>query len=131
MVMKSYTQAITIQVSPKKLYHFLSNPANLPQWAVFCHGISLQGADWITQTDFGPAKIRFDTHENLGIVDFYLSVTPGLEMPSYSRILPNENGAEYLFIHLQPTDISDEDYAKIVATIDQELLQLKQLMEQN
>jgi hypothetical protein len=128
--MKSYTQSITVNASPQKLFHFLANPANLPKWAIFCHGISLQGTDWMVQTDFGAAKIRFDIHEKLGIIDFYISLTPNLEMPSYSRILPNETGSEYLFTHLQPSDIPDDVYVRdVVGMIDKELAAIKQLME--
>ncbi|MCK5525350.1 MAG: hypothetical protein KAI83_19655 [Thiomargarita sp.] len=128
--MTLYTQSITINIAPDKLYDFLSRPENLPKWAIFCHDISLQGNDWIATTDFGDAKIRFNTDANLGVIDFYISKTPGIEMPSYSRILPNENGSEYLFMHFRPSDIPADVYEKkVVGQIEQELSDIKQLME--
>ncbi|MEY4482731.1 MAG: hypothetical protein RL693_183, partial [Verrucomicrobiota bacterium] len=47
-VSSSTTLNITIQRIPDQVYAFVSNPANLPQWATaFCKSIRPSGTGWI------------------------------------------------------------------------------------
>jgi hypothetical protein len=128
--MKSHTQSVTINLAPHRLYDFLAKPENLPKWAIFCHGIRFEKEKWIANTDHGEVDIAFVTDSQVRVIDFVISTGPGVALTSYSRVLANDTGAEYLFTHFQPSNMSDDVYQKqVIEPLEEELLGLKKLME--
>ena len=84
----------------------------------------------MAETDQGEVQVVFVTDRVLGVIDFYISLTPGIELPSYSRVLPNDTGTEYLFTHFQPSDMSNHTYEKyVVDALEEELQGLKKIIE--
>src|SRR5690242_21917435 len=58
--LQSRTLTMSISREADAVYQFISNPANLPQWATaFCRSIRQTGSDWIMQTSAGEMKVRF------------------------------------------------------------------------
>ena len=128
--MNSHTQSITLECRPEAAFEFLSNPENLPKWATgFCRRIRNEGGHWIAETPEGEVEVRLVTAPEQGVVDFHLSPEPGLELIALSRVVPNGDGAEYLFTQHQPPGMPEEIFRNQVRTLREELQVLKRILE--
>ncbi len=122
MTMHADTQAITLPVSPAEAFAFLAEPANLPRWAVgFARGIRHEGEEWLVQTAQGEIPVRIGDDAARGTIDFHMTVAPGTEAVAYSRVLPNDAGAEYVFTQFQLPGMPDEVFAAQRAALAEEL----------
>ena len=122
MFMRADTQSITLPVSSEEAFAFLAEPENLPRWAVgFARGIRREGDDWIVQTAQGEMPIRVVSDAVRGTIDFQMRVAPGLEAVAYSRVVPNDSGAEYAFTQVQLPGMTDDVFAAQRAALAEEL----------
>jgi hypothetical protein len=122
MAMHADTQTITLPVSAEEAFAFLAEPQNLPRWAVgFARGIRREGDAWIVQTAQGEMSVRVVADAVQGTIDFHLGVAPGLEAVAYSRVVPNDSGAEYVFTQFQLPGMADEVFAAQRAALAEEL----------
>ena len=115
-------QAITLPASAEDAFAFLAQPENLPRWAVgFARGIRREGEGWIVQTAQGEMPVRVVADAAQGTIDFHMGVAPGLEAVAFSRVVPNDPGAEYVFTQFQLPGMSDEVFAAQRAALTEEL----------
>ena len=122
MTMHADTQTITLPVSVEEAFAFLAEPENLPRWAVgFARGIRREGDKWIVQTTQGEMPVRVVADAVQGTIDFHMGVTPGVEAIAYSRVVPNDSGAEYVFTQFQLPGMADEVFAAQRAALTEEL----------
>ena len=127
--MRSSTESVTINVDHRHLFEFLADPYNLPKCAVgFCRAIRREGDRWVVQTSQGEAAVRYVTHPDLGVVDFYIAAAPGLEVAAFSRVVPNADGAEYVFTQFQAPGMPDDLFESQVRALKEELVVLRALM---
>ena len=76
----------------------------------------------------GEVAVRYVTDRDLGTIDFYLSSAPGIEVPAFSRVVPNGDGAEYIFTQFQVPGISDDVFEAQVSALKEELIVLRAIM---
>jgi len=120
--MHADTQTITVPVSSEEAFAFLAEPENLPRWAVgLARGIRREGDAWIVETAQGEMPVRVVADAAQGTIDFYMDVAPGLEAVAYSRLVPNNSGAEYVFTQFQLPGMADEVFAAQRAALAEEL----------
>lgn len=128
--MRAATRSITIACPPDRVFQFVADPANLPQWSQsFYLGIALEQGQWVAQTPTGPVQVRIATHRQLRIADQFIALAPGVEMMIPMRVVPNEQGSEFILTLFQPEYISETDYQAEVQLIEHELRLLKQILE--
>ena len=122
MTMRADTQTITVPASPDDAFAFLADPENLPRWAVgFARRIRHEGEAWLVQTAHGEMPIRIEADAARGTIDFHMTVVPEVETVAYSRVVPNDAGAEYVFTQFQLPDMTDEVFATQRAALAEEL----------
>lgn len=122
MTMRADTQAITIPAARDEVYSFLADPQHLPRWAVgFARGIHQDGDEWIVQTAQGELPLRIEADQTRGTIDFVMTVAPGVVAVANSRVLPNGDGAEYVFTQFQSPSMPDEAFAGQRAALAAEL----------
>jgi hypothetical protein len=122
MTMNADTQTITLPVSAEEAFAFLAEPENLPRWAVgFALGIRREADAWIVQTAQGEIPVRVVADARHGTIDFHMGVAPGVEAVAYSRVVPNEAGAEYIFTQFQLPGMADEVFAAQQTALAEEL----------
>ncbi len=120
--MHADTQTITLPVSSEDAFAFLVEPENLPRWAVgFARGIRREGEAWIVLTAHGEMPVRVIADAVHGTIDFHMRVAPGLEAIAYSRVVPNDSGAEYVFTQFHLPGMADEVFAAQRAALAEEL----------
>jgi hypothetical protein len=121
-VEKTNTQSVSIAATPTQAFKFIADPETLAVWAVgFCRRIRREGDGWIVTTAQGDVPIRYETDDRRGTIDFYFSPAPGIEIAAFSRVVPNGDGAEYVFTQFQAPDMPDATFAAQVSALAEEL----------
>ncbi len=81
------------------------------------------------ETPQGPVKFRFAPKNDSGILDHYVSPSPGVEVSVPMRVVPNGHGCLIIFTLFQQPGMSDENYAKDAGMVEQDLKNLQAIME--
>lgn len=127
---KSTTLSISINRESDEVYAFVSNPANMPQWAAaFCKSIQRSDKGWIIDTPDGEVSLRFADLNAFGILDHYVRLSPEIEIYVPMRVLRNGTGSEVIFTLFRLPDMSDADYERDIAMVKKDLSMLKTVME--
>ena len=127
--MRTSTEQIAVDVGHRQLFEFVADPGNLPRWAVgFCRAIRRGDDHWIAETPQGEVAIRYVIDPSLGVVDFYMSPASGTEVAAFSRVVPNGDGAVYIFTQFQTPGMPDEAFEAQVRALKEELVVLRALM---
>jgi polyketide cyclase/dehydrase/lipid transport protein len=129
--MRTSTQSVRIDAGPGQVFEFVSDLARLPRWAIgFAKDIRRENGDWIVTTGNGDeVSVRVEADAALGVVDYFMSPAPGEELPARTRVLPNEDGAEYVFTMFQPPGMPDATFDAQIAELARELTVLKAYAE--
>jgi len=124
------TQAVTINVAPKKLFEFLSNPENLAKWAKgLCKGVYREGNGWAIETDIGRVGLKCLSNAELGVIDYHISPPLPLKIVAYSRVVPNKKGSVFVFTHFQLPLVPEKVFEQQKKRVGEGLAALKVLME--
>lgn len=130
MLLNSKTLSISICCEPNKVYEFVSNITNLPKWAkTFCRSARKTNEGWIIETPQGLLKIHLAGKNEFGILDHYVSPSPGVEVFVPMRVAPNGSGSEVIFTVFQQPGMSGESYIKDIALVEEDLKSLKSVIE--
>lgn len=128
--LESRTLTVSIACDAASVYEFVSNPANLPQWATaFCKSIRKVSSDWLMETNTGPMRVRFVPPNDFRIADHFVSPAPGVEIHVPVRVLPNGSGSEVVFTLFRAPEMSPEKFAEDISLVTQDLQTLKRVLE--
>ncbi|HEX2023080.1 MAG TPA: hypothetical protein VHF00_00105 [Acidimicrobiales bacterium] len=128
--MRSDTQTVTIDAPPGAVLRFVADARNLPRWAIgFAKDVRRQHDRWMVTTGQGEVALAVDADESTGTVDFRFEAAAGEEATAFARVVPNGQGAEFVFTQLQQPGTPDEVFEQLVATVRHELVTLKALLE--
>lgn len=129
-LLQSRNLNIFINRNAKDVYDFVSVPENFRLWASGL-GKSLKqvNGEWLAETPEGAAKIRFTEHNELGILDHWVSTEPGLEIYIPMRVIPNDGGSELIFTLFRLPGMSDEKFSADAEWVMRDLTTLKKLLE--
>lgn len=135
-MLPSQTLGISIACSPSKAYEFIRDPRNLPQWANgLCASVrpsgedDSAGVDWIAETPHGPVGLSFVERNAFGVLDHYVSPSPGVQIYVPLRVLPNQGGSEVIFTLFRQPDMTDQRFADDADMVRRDLNALKQILE--
>ncbi|MBW4530628.1 MAG: hypothetical protein KME02_08085 [Aphanothece saxicola GSE-SYN-MK-01-06B] len=115
MILHSITKTVSIQAPVTKVFDYLSNPANWPQWAIL-NIKSIRASEdgwWDMETPMGQAKLRI----------------PDASWTVPARIVPNGDGCEFMMTFFQPATFGNDFFKQQVDLVDQEMAKLRELME--
>src|ERR1700730_18074062 len=122
MRMRSDTQVVTIGAPPKDVLSFAGDGDNLPRWAIgFAKSVRSFESGWIVTTGHGEVPTFIVVNEDAGTVDFRMEPAPGVEATAYARVVPNGDGAEFVFTQMQPPGVPDEVFDQLVGAVSHEL----------
>lgn len=128
--MRSDTQSVSIDARPKDVVAFVGDGANLPRWAIgFAKAVRAGDAGWIVTTGQGEIATTIAVDEVAGTIDFRMEPSPGVDATAYCRVVPNGEGAEFLFTQMQQPGMPDEVFDQLIAAVGYELVALKALLE--
>jgi hypothetical protein len=132
-LLKSTSLTVSINRDPRTVYEFVSNLENLPKWASKAfQSIKQDKGEWIAETPQGSAKVDLAQRNDFGVLDHYVSLsTLGVEVYVPMRVVKNGiNGSEVIFTLFYESHMSEEKFAQDVKMIEQDLKNLKNIMEE-
>ena len=123
--------SISIARDPRDVYDFVSNPVNLPQWASGI-GTSIKNinGEWVADTPNGLVKVRFAPRNDLGVLDHYVTIAPGVVVYVPMRVIPNGSGSELTFTLFRQPDMTDQNFKEDAEWVLRDLTKLKEILEQ-
>jgi hypothetical protein len=128
--MRSDTETVTIGALPKDVLSFVGDGANMPRWAIgFAKSVRPNEAGWTVTTGQGEVPTFLIVDEEAGTVDFRMEPAGGAQSTAYARVVPNGDGAEFIFTQMQQPGVPDEVFDQLVAAVGHELAALKALLE--
>ena len=124
--------SISIARDPREVYDFVSNPASLPRWASGL-GTSIKNVDgrWIADAPNGPIEVRFAPRNDLGVLDHYVTLAPGVVVYVPMRVVPNGSGSELTFTLFRQPDMTDQKFKEDAEWVLRDLTKLKDILEQD
>jgi arylamine N-acetyltransferase len=123
--------SVYIARPPADVYEFASDPRNLPRWAA---GLALSevrrdGDEWIADAPFGKVRVRFAPRNSLGVMDHDVTLESGVTIHNPMRVVANREGSEFVFTLIRQPGMSDGQFAKDKAAVENDLKTLKDLLE--
>jgi hypothetical protein len=124
--MKHSTHSVTIEAPFDVAYDYISNWRTQTEWATsFAKAIREENGQIIMTTPQGDAPIDWRTNRELGTVDIIFPTGDG----AYSRLFANGNSLQYTFTFSLPVTIPDEVFQQGQINMDEELVNLKRIVE--
>lgn len=96
-------QSVNLGAPVAKVFEFIANPANLPQWTVAFKEADAHSARLVTPE--GELQIALETRVNqeLGTIDWFMTMPDGSMGMAYSRVVEGPDGeAIYSFTLIAP-----------------------------
>ncbi|MBC8482119.1 MAG: hypothetical protein H8D47_05580 [Planctomycetes bacterium] len=130
--MNSDTQSIAINCEFGKLYNFISEPGNIPEWMPqFCSSVERNGDGWVAQTAAGKVKLFCKTNREYGIIDYEFKPVLPIKFILHSRVLSNSRACVFVMTHFKLPFTSDEIFEKQKNKVTEQLGMLKNFMEKD
>jgi hypothetical protein len=129
---RAETRSITIDAPPDTVLDIITDPTTLPGRAPeFARGgVSADGGVWIVDTIAGQARFRLRISREAGTVDLLAEKQPEVgERGTFSRVIPNGSGSEYLLTLLFGPAMSEEAIERQMGHIEKELARVKEMAE--
>lgn len=128
--MNARTITCSINCPAPEVYHFASNPENLPQWIKsFCISVRKCEDDWQMETSSGWIGIRFVPNNEFGVLDHTVTLPDGQSILNPMRVVANGNGSEVMFTLFQLSSMSCEQFTKDASMVEADLLMLNNVLE--
>lgn len=128
--MQSRHVSVVIGSPPEVVYEYAANPDHLPLWAAGLarSPVSRDADALIVDSPMGRVRIQFVAHNTLGVLDHDVTLPSGEIVTNPLRVLKHPSGAEVVFT-VRRRDMTDAEFDRDVAMIEDDLHRLKQLLE--
>jgi hypothetical protein len=112
------------------VYEYVSDPANLPQWASGL-GTSVENVDgrWFVESPSGRVGFAFVERNKYGVLDHEVTLPSGDVIYNPMRVVPLGDGCEVVFSVRRLADMSDGDFARDAGLVQADLTRLKHVLE--
>lgn len=129
-IARSIVKFVDIAANPEKVFTFLADPMNWPQYAVVnLRSVSLGKDGWFNViTKFGQGEIKITPIQELGLLD-HIWKDPQASWTVFSRVVPNGEGATFMMTFFQPPIMSDVQFDQAMREMDIEMEQLREILE--
>ncbi|MBI1248884.1 SRPBCC family protein [bacterium] len=123
--------SIYIACPPSEVYAFASDPRNLPIWAAGLakSEIRQEGEAWIVDAPFGTAKVRFSNCQACYVMDHDVELESGVVVHNPMRVVPFEDGSEFIFTLFRQPGMSSEAFDRDTAAVQSDLATLKRILD--
>lgn len=103
-----------------EIYEYAVNPQHLPFWAsgLASSEVIKEGEHFIASSPFGTVRVKFVERNPFGVLDHDVTLDSGLTIRNPLRVVPNEEGSEITFTLFRRPEMSDEEWQRDAATIE-------------
>jgi uncharacterized protein YndB with AHSA1/START domain len=129
-IVRSAIKSTDIAATPDKVYAFLSDPLNWPQYAVVnLRSVSPGHDGWFKAvTKFGGGEIKVEGVKEFGILD-HIWKDPQATWRVYARVVPNAEGSTVMMTLFQPPVMTDQQFDEAMKEMETEMAKLKEILE--
>lgn len=125
------TKTIDIKCSADQLFNFISNLSNWPKFAIHNILAISKGEDEyrIIETPRGEGKLKMSAVKDLGIIDHeFIDASEG-KWTVPARIVPTPTGCHLMMTFTKPELLPKDIFEQGMLLVDEELAQLRNIME--
>jgi hypothetical protein len=125
------TKIINIRTTPERVWEFLHNLANWPQWAIHNVFSATPGENgyWNMEGPRGIQHVKLRANQEFGILDQEFNDPMEGNWLVPCRVVAGSAGAHFMMTFTKPEVMPDEPFYKAVELIEQEMGKLKELLE--
>jgi hypothetical protein len=129
-ISRSRIKSIDIQASVEKVFAFLADPMNWPQYAVVnLRSVTPSKNDWYKAvTKFGEGQLKITPIKEFGLLD-HTWKDPQATWTVYSRVVPNGDGATVSMTLFQPPVMNDAQFDQAMVEMEVEMARLREILE--
>jgi putative oxidoreductase len=122
--------SVSIDRSPKEVYDFISDGANLASWASgLGTAIRREGDQWVAQGSIGTVRVRLANPNDFGVADQDVTLDNGATVHNPIRVVPNGAGSTVTFMLMRLPGVSQQKFTDDGAWVQKDLDTLKRLLE--
>jgi len=123
--------SISIDRSPKEVYAFISEGANLARWASgLGTTVHRDGDEWLADGAIGTVRVRLAKPNEFGVADQDVTLETGVTVHNPIRVVPNGTGSTVTFTLMRLAGVSEQMFNDDAKWIEKDLATLKALLEQ-
>jgi Polyketide cyclase / dehydrase and lipid transport len=124
------TRSIAIAAPPEAVVEVLADGTRLPEWAPqFANEARAEGDHWVVDSGGQQLRIRIKASADSGTVDIVSADDE--RIGSFSRVIPNGEGSEFLFTLLFPQGTDQAAIDAQMAVVEGELETVRSLVERS
>jgi hypothetical protein len=128
---RTKTKSIAIAAPPEKVFAYLADGGNWPQWAL--HNIKSakqrSAGVWDIQTPRGAGSLTLKFDQRTGILDHTFADADATTWTVPGRLIPSDGGSLVIMTFLKPAAMSESEFATGMAQLDEELAILRGKIE--
>lgn len=126
----AYTSTVVIKVDPAIVFEYARKAENQPKWATnfVLSTKELGGGRWQMETPFGAMIYRVESDAKLGTIDFVFE-TPAGDQVTPARVVPHPAGSLFTFTITRAPGTPDDAWEQGKHGMDEELVNLKAILE--
>ncbi len=122
--------AVFIDRPAAEVYEFVSQPANLSQWAAgLADSLEFVDGRWVAQSPLGQVVVEMAEPNGYGVLDHHVTLPDGQSFYNPMRVIAAGERCELVFTLRRPPGMSDADYDKDAAAVTADLAGVKRLLE--
>jgi hypothetical protein len=131
MTSQSVHLGVGIDRPASEVYDYVSQPANLAQWASGLAGsIELVEGRWVADSPFGQVVVEMTEPNPYGVADHRVIIlATGETFLNPMRVIADGEGCELVFTLRRQAGVSDTDFDRDAAAVAADLARVKQLLE--
>ena len=128
---ETVTKTIFANCPASKLFRFLANAENWPQWAIHNVLAIRPGNDgwWLLETPQGPGRLRIRANERQGILDHEFIDAQECRWDVPARVVAVEDGSLFMLTLRKPGPMPTDVFEIGMKLLDEELAVLKRVVE--
>jgi hypothetical protein len=130
--MARQTQHLSIWIDrpTAEVYDYLSQPANLAEWAAgLSSSIELVDGEWVAESPLGPVVVTMAEPNQYGVLDHWVTLATGERFYNPMRVIADGDGCELVFTLRRQPDLSDADFDRDAAAVAADLAAARRVLE--
>lgn len=84
----------------------------------------------MADTENGPVRVRFVPRNDLGVLDHYVTVAPGVVIYVPMRVVPKGSGSELTLTLFRQPDMTDQKFKEDAEWVLRDLSKLEDILQQ-
>jgi len=131
MTQETVHVATTVERPAGEVYEFVSDPTRLSTWASGLAHRDVERIDgqWVVDSPLGRIVVAFAEPNDYGIADHDVTLPSGATVRNPMRVIPNGDGCDVVFSARRQADMTDDDFARDVDAVRNDLETLRTLLE--